>query len=183
MSYSSRVLSLARNRQAVRRFADRRIPPDSLTRILECGCHAPSAKEAQPWRFVVVQDALTRHQIAAAAFNHPHVQTAPVLVLACARIHSHVSGNGRPSHPVDVAAATQSMVLAAADMGITASWITGYREPAVRALLGIPNDVPIVSILALGYPEGFEQLTARRKREEVIAWERWDERGGSAWRP
>lgn len=181
MSYASRVLSLSRNRQAIRRFAERPVPPDLLSRILDCGRHAPSAREAQPWRFVVVQDALTRHRLAAAAFHHPHARTAPVLVVGCARIHSHVSGNGRPSHPVDLAAATQSMVLAAADMGISASWLTGYREPAVRDLLGIPSDVPVVSLLALGYPDGFESLPSRLPVEQTVAWERW-EAHGKAWR-
>jgi nitroreductase len=174
VSAVSRVLSLLRNRQGVRRFAERRIPPDLLIRVVECGRHTASAKEAQPWRFVVVQDALARHRIAAAAFNNPLVRTAPALILGCARIHSHVSGHGRPSHPVDLAAAAQSMVLAAADMGLAAAWITGYRESVLREILSIPSDVPIVTLLALGYPDGFQRLPGRRASEEVVAWERWE---------
>lgn len=173
MSRASRVLSLARNRRPVRRFADRPVPHEALECVLDCARYAPSAKEAQPWRFVVVRDPVTRHRIAAAAFNHPHVRTAPILVLCCARIHSHVSGTGRPSYPVDLAAAAQSMVLAASDLGLAASWIPGFRETAVRAAVEIPTDVPVVTLVAIGYPDGFGRLPERRPAEEVIAWDGW----------
>ena len=173
MSRAARVLSLGRNRQSIRRFRDRGVPADALECILEAARYAPSAKEDQPWRFVVVQDALKRHQIARAAFNHPLALTAPLLVLCCARIHSHVSGNGRPSHPLDVAAAAQSMSLAAADVGLGVGWILGYRERDVRTLAEVPSDVPILAILAIGYPESLQPLPARRPAQEVVAWERW----------
>lgn len=173
MSAASRVLSLSRNRQIVRTFADRAVPHEFLTRIVDCARYAPSAKEAQPWRLVVVRDAITRHRLAAAAFNHPLARTAPVMIVVCARIHTHISGNGHPSHPVDLAAATEAMVLAAADMGLASTWITGYRETVIRELIDIPPDVPIVALLAVGYPDGYSRLPDRRARDEVVAWETW----------
>lgn len=174
MSRASRVLSLARNRRPVQAFDDRPVPEEALECILECARHAPSAKEAQPWRFVVVRNALRRGRLAEAAFNHPHVRTAPVVVAACARIHSHVSGTGRASHPVDLAAAVQSMVLAAADLGLATSWITGFREPTVREALEIPEPIPVVALLAVGYPDGMESLPERSDWAETVAWETWE---------
>ncbi|MFQ5529563.1 MAG: nitroreductase family protein [Gemmatimonadota bacterium] len=173
MSHLSRVFQLLRNRQAIRGFEERPVPLTSLARILDCGRYTPSAKEDQPWAFVVVQDPLSRHRLAAEAFHSPFVRSAPVLIVACARIHSHVSGHGRPSHPVDVAAGVQSMALAAADMGLAAVWITGYRESGIRKILSIPDDVPIVAILTIGYPDGFAALPDRRPEEEVVVWEHW----------
>lgn len=177
MSHLSRVFQLVRNRQLVKAYADRPIPASSLARILDCGRYAPSTRESQPWRFVVVQDALSRHRLAAAAFNNPLVRTAPVVIAACARVHSLVSGSGRPSHPVDLAAAVQSMALAAADLGLAAAWITGYREPEIRGTLDMPSDVPIVALLTLGYADGFTTPAGRRTEEEVIAWESWGKDG------
>jgi nitroreductase len=174
VSAVSRVLNLSRNRQAVKRFADRPIPAELLARILDCGRYAPSAREDQPWRFVVVQDALTRHRIAAAVFQSELIRTAPVLVATCARVHSNITGSGRPSHPVDLAAATQAMALAAADMGLASAWITGFRESKIREVLGIPTDVPVVTMLALGYPDGFKPVPRRRPSRETVAWDRWD---------
>ncbi len=177
MSHLSRVHSLSRNRQAVRRFADRPVPPELLERILDCGRYAVSAGEDQPWRFIVVQERLSRHRLAAAAFNSEHVKTAPIVVVGCARVHSRISGHGKPAFPTDLAASTQSMALAALDMGLQAVWITGFREPIVRSLLLVPADVPVVTILAIGYPDGFERLPPRRPFEEVVTWDRW---GGGA---
>jgi nitroreductase len=65
------------------------------------------------------------------------------------------------------------MSLAAADMGLAAVWITGYREPSVQAVLGIPSDVPVVAMLAIGYPDGFGSLPDRLPDRDVIAWEQW----------
>ncbi len=169
----TRLLQLVRNRRPVEKFADRPVPTDAIETVLEAARYAPSAREAQPWRFVVIQEALARHRIAAAAFHHPHVRTAPVLIAGCARIHSHVTGSGRPSFPLDVSAALQTMMIAAADLGLHASWIYGFRESDVRAVAGIPDDVPVVGLLALGYPDGLVPLPERRPHEETIAWDRW----------
>ena len=172
------MLSLARNRRPVRRFADRPVPVDALECVLEAARYAPSAKEAQPWRFVVVLDGRRRRRLASAAFNHPHARTAPAVVVVCARIHSHVSGVGRPSWPLDLAAATQSMVLAAADLGLATSWLTGFREASVRETLGIPEEVPVGTMLAVGYPEGLEPLPPRVEWDEAVAWDGWRSEGG-----
>lgn len=178
MSRASRVLSLARNRRAVRRFDDRPVPDETLDCLLECARYAPSAREGQPWRFVVVQDARKRQRLARAAFHHPQARSAPVLIAACARVHTHVSGVGRRSWPLDLAAAVQSMVLAAADLGLSSAWITGFRERSVRDALGIPEPVPVAALLGLGFPDGLEPLPEREPREEVVAWDAWsDERG------
>ena len=151
----TRLLQLVRNRRPVEKFADRPVPTDAIETVLE------------------IQEALARHRIAAAAFHHPHVRTAPVLIAGCARIHSHVTGSGRPSFPLDVSAALQTMMIAAADLGLHASWIYGFRESDVRAVAGIPDDVPVVGLLALGYPDGLVPLPERRPHEETIAWDRW----------
>lgn len=177
MSRASRVLSLARNRRPVRRFEDRPVPDETLECVLECARYAPSAREDQPWRFVVVQDARRRGRLARAAFHHPHARSAPVLVAACARIHTHVSGVGRRSWPLDLAAAVQSMVLAAADLGIASAWITGFRERSVREALEIPEAVPVAALLGLGYPEGIEELPEREPWNEVVAWDSWGDGG------
>lgn len=177
MSHLSRVFQLLRNRQSVQAYAERPVPAASLARVLDCGRYAPSTRESQPWRYVVVQDPLTRHRLGAAAFNNPLVRSAPVVVVACARVHSLVSGSGRPSHPVDVAAGVQCMALAAADLGLAAAWITGYREPGIREPLGIPSDVPVVALLTLGYADGYAAPAERRTEEEVLAWETWGKDG------
>jgi nitroreductase len=177
VSHLSRVYNLSRNRQIVRRFADRQVAQDLLDRVLDCGRYAVSAGEDQPWRFVVVRDRLLRHRLAEVAFNSVLVKTAPVVIAGCAWHHSRISGHGKPAYPVDLAAAGQAMALCAADLGLQTSWITGFRESALKSLLDIPVDVPVVTLLAIGFPDGFERLPTRRPIAEVVSWDRWE--GGS----
>jgi nitroreductase len=159
----------------VRRFADRPIPQDLLDRIVDCARYSVSAGEDQPWRFVIVRDRMLRHRLSEVAFNSILVKTAPVVLAGCARVHSRISGHGKPAYPIDLAAAGQAMSLCAADLGLQTAWITGFREPALRALLTIPSDVPVVTLLAIGYPDGFDKLPARRPLSEVVSWDRWGE--------
>jgi len=105
------------------------------------------------------------------------MRTAPVIVVCCARIHSHVTGSGRPSFPMDLAAATQTMAMAAADLGLHSSWSFGFRESEVRSVIGAPDDVPVLALLGLGYPDGLGDLPERRPRDEVIAWDSWRTEG------
>lgn len=174
VSRKSRVLRLARSRRPVESFSDRPVPADAVGKLLECARHAHSASEAQPWRFVIVQKAMTVHRLAEAAFNDPRLRSAPLVMACCARVHSHVSGTGRPSYPVDLAAATQSMLLAAEEMGLGTCWITGFRESDVREALGVPGDVPVVAMLAVGYAEELGERPEREPAAEVVAWEAWD---------
>jgi len=177
VSHLSRVYSLSRNRQTVRRFADRPVPQELLDRIVDCGRYAVSAGEDQPWRFVIVRDRLLRHRMAEVAFNSTLVKTAPIVVAGCARVHSRISGHGKAAWPLDLAAAGQAMSLCAADLGLQSAWITGFREPDLRALLSIPADVPVAILVAIGYPDGYDPLPARRPLDEVLSWDRWG--GGS----
>lgn len=169
-----RALRAARSRRPVESFSDRPVPAEAIRHLLECARHAHSANEAQPWRFVVVRQALTVHRLSEAAFNHPGLRSAPLVIVCCARIHSHVSGTGRPSYPVDLAAATQCMVLAAEEMGLGSCWVSGFRESDVREALGVPADVPVVAMLAVGYPEARRERADREPAEKAVAWEEWD---------
>lgn len=126
----------------------------------------------------MVQDAMTRHRMAKAVFQGDLVRTAPAVIVGCARVHSNVSGSGRASYPLDLASATLAIALAAADMSLASAWITGFREGEIRAVLGIPGDIPVVTLLALGYPDGFRPLPPRRSDEQTVAWDRWESEAG-----
>jgi nitroreductase len=160
----------------VKRFADRPVPQELLSTVLDCGRYSASAGEDQPWRFVVVRDQLLRHRLAEAAFHNRLARTAPIVIAGCARLHSRISGNGKPAYPTDLAAAVQAMTLCAADLGLQSAWITGFREASVRELLDVPSDVPVVTLLAIGYPDGFDRLPERRPIGETVSWDRWEDR-------
>ena len=68
-------------------LSGRAIEPEKINRILEAACLAPSARNTQPWRFIVVQERETVEALARTGFKGPGsvVRQAPVIVVVCGR--------------------------------------------------------------------------------------------------
>ncbi|MDI9619400.1 MAG: nitroreductase family protein [Candidatus Nezhaarchaeota archaeon] len=143
------VLEAIKSRRSIRKFRKESLPPKTVREILEAGRWAPSARNSQPWRFIVIRDEELKRRIAEA--------TSAGKFLADASIGVAVVVNPKATrHPVeDGANATMNMLLAAHSMGLGACWIGSYGSPyeeEVKQLLEVPRDWLLISIIALGYP-------------------------------
>jgi nitroreductase len=126
-----------------RSYADRPIPDDVATRILDAGRVAGSAVNRQPWRFIVFEDPKRKEQLAELVYAGENVRGA-ALVVAIA-----TPGGGSL---LDVGRALQSMMLVAWNEGI-ASCPNGMPDPAaVAELLGLEGDFQPVNVPSFGYP-------------------------------
>ena len=144
MSAASRVLSLSRKpSDGFGLFSDRAVPHELLSRILDCARYAPSAKEGST--VATRRSARCRNPAPAGGggpFNHPLARSAPVLVVACARIHTHISGKRTPESSCGCVGRHREHGAGGGPMwGLATTWITGYRETVLRDLLQIPKDV------------------------------------------
>ena len=139
-------------RKSVRSFLDRPISDETLLRVLEAARMAPSARNGQEWRFVVVRNRATRERIAVDAARDPFIGTAPVLLACCAETDGRIMPCGQAAYPIDVAIAMDHLTLAAAAEGLGTCWIGGFDEPLVKQILGIPAQVRVVELMPLGYP-------------------------------
>ena len=97
------VMDAIRTRKSVRRYLDRPVEAEKLRAVLEAGRLAPSASNRQEWRFVVVQDSVTREKLGEAAGHQAFVGEAPAVIVACAETDGHVMRGGLPCFPIDVA--------------------------------------------------------------------------------
>src|SRR5512136_2361800 len=145
------VIDAIASRRSVRRFSSRPIEDDKLTRILEAGRLAPSARNMQDWKFVVVKDPGLRRKLAEAARNQDFVGQAPVIIAACGT-SDYVMTCGQLTYPIDVAITVDHMTLAAVEEGLGTCWIGAFYEDKVREILGIPQSIRVVALLPLGYP-------------------------------
>ncbi|MFW5743429.1 MAG: nitroreductase family protein, partial [Spirochaetota bacterium] len=100
-------------RASVRSYTDEPVSQEALERILEAGRLAPSAKNRQSWRFVVVTDAGAREQIEDAAFGQEYVGKAPVVIAICTTNIEYKMPNGQLSYPIDLSIAASFMMLQA----------------------------------------------------------------------
>ncbi|MFO8063480.1 MAG: nitroreductase family protein [Spirochaetota bacterium] len=161
-----------RTRRSVRRFSETPVAQDVLERVLEAARLAPSAKNLQEWRFVVVREERTRRQLAQAASGQRFVGDAPVVIACCAETNHRRMRCGFESFLIDTAIATDHLTLAAAAEGLGTCWIGSFDPERVRMILGIPEEVEVVELLPLGYPEDGGPTSKRRlPLSEIVRYE------------
>lgn len=146
------VLDVIRERGSVRRYEDRPIPNDELLKILEAAALAQSAANRQPWQFIVVTDPAMKERLVEAARNQSFVSEAAAVIVCLAKPGESAKVGPFDSFLVDLAIAVENMALTAWDLGIGSCWIGAFSEEKVKRLLGIPEDLRVVSLLTLGYP-------------------------------
>jgi nitroreductase len=168
------VIEAIRARKSVRAYLDRPVEEEKLARVLEAARLAPSARNRQEWRFVVVRDAKTRKALAEVAGSQEFVGQAPVVIAACAENPGHVMKCGQPCYPIDVAIAIDHLTLAAVEEGLGTCWIGHFDESAAKALLGVPEDARIVELVPLGYPADPSPVAKDRlPMSRIVKRERW----------
>lgn len=162
-----------KKRRSIRKYLTRKVENDKLDRVLEAGRLAPSAKNLQEWRFVVVRDEGRRKRLADAAKGQTFVGEAPVVIAACATVTDYVMTCGQLTYPIDLAIALEHMVLAAAAEGLGTCWIGAFYEEEVKKILNIPPEVRVVALLPLGYPDESPHPRPRKEIGEIVAFESW----------
>lgn len=181
------TLETIRKRCSLRaHISDRPVEPDKIRRVLEAACLAPSARNSQPWRFIVVQGQEAVESLARTAFLGPAqaIGQAPVIIVVCARPGDDVIHDGKEYHLFDVGLAVENMLLAATDLGLVTHPMASFNEAEMKRQLHIPEDYRVVIVTPLAYAlEGsYEQAAAdrlgqrtRKSLGEVAYAGRWGE--------
>ena len=168
------VYEALRTRKSVRAFLPRGVPDELLRRVLEAARAAPSARNAQEWRFVAVRDSGTREKLALEAARQPFIGTSPVLLACCAETDGRIMRCGQPAYPIDVAIAMDHLSLAAAAEGLGTCWIGSFDEGLVKEILGIPSALRVVQLMPLGYPADPAVVSkSRLGLDALLHYERW----------
>jgi nitroreductase len=161
------------NRQSIKDFSAKKIEDEKVTRILEAGRLAPSAKNRQPWRFIVINEDELRAKIQHSAFGQEHVGKAPVIIAAASTNIDYRMPNGQLSYPIDITFAVSFMMLQAEHEALGSCVITTFDEREVKELLTIPYSMKVVMLLLLGYPESRPLKESRKPLERVSAYNHW----------
>jgi len=167
------LLKQIQQRYSVRAYQKRPVEKEKLEAILQAARLAPSAKNMQEWRFIVVQEADTRRKLCAAANSQAFVGEAPVVIACCSAISDYVMRCGHLAYPIDVAIAMEHMALQAVEEGLGTCWVGSFYEDQVKAVLGIPATVRVVELLTLGYPADTPRAKSRSPLEQIVCHERW----------
>ena len=167
------VFEAIKSRRSIRVFEKNEVKEEKLARVLEAGRLAPSARNMQEWRFVVVRNKALRGKLAEAAQNQYFVAQAPVVIVGCGTITDYVMSCGQLSYPIDVAIAMTQMTLQAVEEGLGTCWVGAFDEAAVKEVLDIPPAIRVVELMPLGYPADQPKPKQRLALDEIVFPEKW----------
>jgi nitroreductase len=170
------LLDVIKSRRSVRKYMSTPIPDDVLKRIFGAARLAPSASNAQPWKFVLVRNEELKLKLIQACNNKKWIAEAPIIVVACGFPDEAdpFMGGYMNSYTVDVTIALDHLVLAATNEGIGSCYIGRFKEEKVRELLNIPDHVRVVALVPMGYPAEEPQNTGRKNLSEIIDYDTYN---------
>jgi len=160
------------HRYSVRDYKSLDVEAEKLMRILDAGRVAPSARNLQNWKFVVVRDPVVKDPLVEAC-EQPWMSTAPVIV-AVVGTSGRTMFCGIPADPVDCAIAIDHMTLAAVAEGLGTCWIGHFKQEECKRILDVPEECSIIEMFTLGYPASEKKGESKRKSsDEVICFEKF----------
>lgn len=161
------AIEALKTRRSVREYTSDPVDRAVLEDIVDCARMAASARNVQPWEFIVVTEKTTRDRLADLAPNGPHIAKAPVcIVVVCAEGSYYLE---------DGAAATQNILVAARAHGLGSCWVAGDKKPyagEVLRLLDVPAGNKLVSLVAVGHTKS-KPVASKRALTDVLHWERF----------
>jgi len=178
-----KVLELIKRRQSDRKYSDRPIEKEKLDRITEAGRMAPSACNAQPWKFIIVNEPDLVAKVAEAASApllgmNTFVAQAPVQIVIVREKPNLTSRLGagikdKDYSLIDIGIAAENICLQAEAEGIGSCMIGWFDENAVRKILGIPGSKRVELIISLGYSLSEKRDKRRKPAEETVSYNKY----------
>lgn len=183
------LIDVIKNRRSIRSFEKKDIDRNIVESILDCGRLAPSAKNRQPWYFIVISgkkknkiadmmidytikndDTIERKKMGCASSVNPTanvIKQVPILVL----IFREKNENWIVGDNLSIGACVENMCLRATDLGVGSLWIrdTVYVADDVARMLG-HEDMEFNCALALGYTKEFPNPRPRKNLREIVEW-------------
>lgn len=172
----STTLDVIHSRKSVRNFTDQKVTKEQLEVLVKAGMAAPSARNLQPWAFIVITE---REKLDALSDSLPYAKMlkgAQAAIVVCGNLEIAATDADSAYWVQDCAAATQNILLAAEATGLGAVWTAAYpyqeRMSPVRNTLGLPKNIIPLNVIPIGYPTGVDKPKDKWKPENMH-WEKW----------
>lgn len=162
------TLEAIAKRISVRGYKLKAIPKDLLEKLVDAGRRAPTARAREPWEFVVVTGKPLLDKLGEIANTGAFIKGAACCIVVFCKDTKYYLEDG--------CAATENILIAAADLGLGACWVAGDKKPytkEVAELLGAPSDMKLISLLSLGWPDSHKDQAKNRSLKDVLHWEKF----------
>lgn len=175
---------LLRQRRSGVAFSGEPLAAEKLEALLEAFRWAPSSRNAQPWRIVVVRspEAHQKFDEALSENNQKWATKAPVKMIILGNPEEQPDRNGQNRWLLDVGLALENMLLQGCDLGLTVHAMAGWSEETILKNFNIPKPFRVAALFAVGYPGKVEDLSeemqqkanqpsVRKPLEEIVFWD------------
>jgi nitroreductase len=159
------VFEAMAKRRSVRKYKSGQVSREQLLQIANMGHLAPTARNEQPWEFVIISDQGRLRQLAHLAEYGKFIADASACIAVLCRDCTYFVEDG--------SAATTQMLLAATALGLASCWVAGDKKayaPQVVKLCGAPEAYKLVALVAIGHAAEHPAPT-KRKLDEVVHWD------------
>ena len=171
-------LALAQSRQSDRAYEKRPVEREKLERILQAACLAPSACNAQPWKFVVVDDPELSVKVGRATAGlgmNKFAKDAPVHILLVEESMNITSFLGAKIKDkyfplIDIGIAAAHITLAAESEGLGSCILGWFDEKEIKKLTGIPAGKRLLLDITIGYAAKPKRKKSRKPMEKVVSF-------------
>ncbi len=175
MKQFTSLMDLIEKRKSIRSYKPQDVEEEKLNYILQAFRKAPSAKNLQPWKLIIVKDKKKISDLSIACNNQTFLSEAPILIVACAKEDEAygVMGGYMNSYPVDIALALEHLILAATEKGLGTCWIGAFKEKLVKDLLDVPDNIRVVAITPVGYPAVEGRTRGRKPISKIVCYDKY----------
>lgn len=194
------MLTAIKNRRSIRKYKDQMVPKDLIEEILQAAILAPSSKNRQPWKFIVMtgkakgevleimSNGLKREQETpllpqSAPYLNGAKQTlnimeqAPVLIFIMNSLGMDIQLSLTPEERIfelcnaqSIGAAIENMTLAATELGLGSLWICDTYFAYEELCAYLNAKGELMSALAVGYADEAPHDRARNQIKDVVLW-------------
>lgn len=167
---------LAINRYSCRTFLPKKVEDNLIIELLETAKLAPSAKNLQPWHFLIIRNENLKK--IKSCYSRDWISEATVVIIICGdHSISWKRDDGKDHCDIDIAIITDHLSLAATELGLGTCWVCNFDAKKCKELFEIPSHIEPIALIPLGYPadkcDEERHLTKRKKIVEMIHWEKF----------
>lgn len=166
------VINTILNRKSVRQFADKNVEKEKIDTILRAAMAAPSARNRQPWKFVVVDE---KDCLKALGQELPYAKMlleSPLGIVVCGDIRDKDDTTAQRFWVQDCAAAVENILIAVEALGLGAVWTACYpdeeRIEIPQRILNLPQGIIPLCVIPVGYPKNKNQPIDKWKEENIL---------------
>ncbi len=162
------IFQAIKSRKSVRVYSEKNVDKALIEKIIDAGRVAATARNEQPWEFVVTKNKEILKRIGVLCPNGTFAKDADSVICVFSKDTKY--------YIEDCSAATQNMLVAIEALGLGGCWIAGDKKDyagEIGKMFGAPEGYRLVSMISLGYPKSSKDPKPKKELKDLLHWEKW----------